>query len=202
MVNKNQLKYLHGKIGRSIHPYDSVSPLTTEEALGQYSAWIEGEEGFEGFKDAERIVYHRGSKPEEDDIRFGLLEAVALDMKVLGEDPEIYLNNSLEDMVEASEVLEEEDVIYQEADSLEEEIKNSFRTSVGGKSIHITADYEAGTVKRFREDFDSLHDTLDKSYRNFEESEFLVLSADTSELENVPTSWNHFREARRKPDWD
>lgn len=200
MVSKNHLEYVQERIGRAIHPYDSDSPLTREEALDQYSAWMEGESGFEGFKDADKIVYHSAGL-NEDDIRFGLLESVALDMKGRGEDPEIYLDSGLRYMVRASDVLEEDDVTYHDADSIEDEIKESFRTTVDGKSIHITDDYEAGTVKRFREEFDSLQEDPDEIYRDFEESEFIVLSADTSKLENVPTVWDHIMDARREADW-
>lgn len=180
---ENKSSFLEEKIGRSIHPYDSEAPLTAEEAVDEYNYWMEGAE----LLDSGKVIYHSGETYEETEGRFGVLEALALDMEEKGSEPEIHMNHRHRGRVLSSDVLQDEDVTYHGGESLEEEISEPFETSVADRSIHITSDYEADTVYRFREEFD--------------DSEFIVMSADTSDLESEPSALDHLREGFRTPDW-
>lgn len=158
-------EYIQEKIGRSVNPYDEASPLTEEEALEEYQYWMEGA----GFQDSDKIIYHSSPSEKEEELRFGLLETVAIDFYSRGENPEIYVSESNRDRVQESEVLHEGAVEYNDAEITEDDIRESFEHSSLGRSIHVTSDYHAEGVYGLRDVFD--------------ESDFIVLSADTSDIE-------------------
>lgn len=191
MVDKDFFEAVEEQIGRSIHPYDADSPLSHDEAREEYNGLMEGGQLWEGFNSSDKIIYHSTPDYEEERARFGLLEAVALDLDEKNRDPQIHLNRDYKGRVLSSDTIEEEDVSYHDAETLEDEIRDPFDMSVEGRTIHITADYEADKVYRFREDFD--------------DSEFIVLSADTSEIDSVPGPMEYLltriRESRETPDW-
>ena len=161
--------YIEEKIGRSINPYDEDFPLTEDEAREEYDYWMDGA----GFQDADKIIYH--SSPSEEEVRFELLENVAMDFYSRGENPEIYVAESNREMVQRSDVLHDGAVRYNEVEVTEDDINDSLRFSSSGKSVHVTADYHAQGVEGLREAFD--------------EDEFIVLSADTSDIQPDPADY-------------
>ena len=186
-ISRNSDEYIKQLLGRSVEPYDSVSPLNEEEALDRYETWFEDDLLVDGFQSADKVIYHSAGSEEENAKRFKPLDALAFDMKADGQEPIIYVSEDEEDLVEGSEILDEGDVVYHESDTIEDEIRTAFELSGAERSIHVTSDYRAETVYRIREEFD--------------DSDFVVLSADTSEIGVFPRLRNALSDLTRDSDW-
>ncbi|MFO7793752.1 MAG: hypothetical protein R6V35_02140 [Candidatus Nanohaloarchaea archaeon] len=181
------------KIGRSLNPYgekkDSfgdllISGLTHLESSGSIDNRITEEEAVEVLEDFEdythfseydQMVLHGSPSEQEDDLRYDLFETAALYLEEQGNDIDLVVPEKFREKIQDSEVIEESSVRYMAPDITEDELtqtydrfrrrKDNLSGWVDNGRIHVTSDYHANGVEGLS--------------RQFDEDQFVVLSADT-----------------------
>lgn len=167
MVNKQVWDYVKSELGRSISPYESDPPLKEEDAMQLFEDFSY-DTGLEYF---DALILHGAPSEEENELRYDIFEKAAFHLQASGNNPKMFVPEKFREDIESSEVIHSSTVEYLDPEITEDEIVQTYENFNGTGRIHITSDYHAEGVEHLS--------TL------FDEDDFVVFSADTSE-ENYP----------------
>ncbi|MEF8880576.1 MAG: hypothetical protein V5A72_01960 [Candidatus Nanohaloarchaea archaeon] len=205
MVNNQVIDYIKSELGRSISPYINESVLEDDEAQKLFEDF-----SYEtGLEDFDALILHGAPSEEENGLRYDLFAKAAFYLQASGNNPKMFVPENFRDDIEASNDINSSSVEYLDPDITEDEISQAYEKFRGNGRIHITSDYHAEGVDHLSTFFD--------------EDDFVVLSADTSEEDypkedytdilgslsgpasKLPASWRFWAEGkeagRKLTDW-
>ena len=179
--------------------------MTDEEAVEV----LEDFEDYTRFSEYDQMILHGSPSEQEDGLRYDLFETAALYLEEQGNDIDLIVPEKFRDRIQDSEVIEESSVTYINPEITEDELTQTYNRFRGHENrltqrkdngrIHVTSDYHANGVEGIS--------------RQFDEDQFVVLSADTEEerfpgenyteilgplqvIGNLPNSWKFWAEGK------
>jgi len=166
MINKYlaaKQKETKAELGRSIHPYTNEdTKLDDESAIKLF-------ENFKydtGLEDVAKAILHASPSKEENDLRYDLFETAIFYLHSKNNNPDIYVPKVFKNNVEESEIIHPDSVNFIEPEITEDEINLPYQNKSQNKRLQVTSDYHA--------------DSVDKLNKEFDEDEYIILSADTA----------------------
>lgn len=205
MVNNQARDYVKSELGRSLIPYVENSSFNNQEAQKLFEDFSYETE----LEEYDAMILHGAPSEEENELRYDIFEKAAFHLQASGKNPKMFVPEVFRKDIEASEVIHPDSVEFINPEITEDELSQTYDEFKGNGRIHVTSDYHTEGVDHLS--------TL------FDEDDFVVLSADTSEEDfprenyteilgpfseaasRLPASWKFWAEGkeagRKLTDW-